>query len=167
MIRAILFDRDGTLIVDRPDRGQDIVPMPNARQALLRARHYGFRIGVVTNQPDKHAGEVLAIHQRIESELGPIDGWFVCTHAVSDRCACRKPQAGLIVQAARAFGIAPDECAVIGDIGSDVDAAHAAGAHAVLVPTPVTLRDEIERAPIVCTDLLQAVEHVAGAFALP
>jgi HAD superfamily hydrolase (TIGR01662 family) len=165
-MKAILFDRDGTLIVDRPDEAHQIVPMPNAREALERARQCGLRIGVVTNQPGKDLDELQDMHRRIVSALGPIDGWFVCTHIESERCECRKPKAGLILQAATAFGIAPNECAVIGDIGSDVDAARAAGAQAVLVPTPVTLQDEIERAPVVCNDLLQAVAHITGAYAL-
>jgi D-glycero-D-manno-heptose 1,7-bisphosphate phosphatase len=166
MIRALLFDRDGTLIADLPDRGERIVLMPQAREALDLVRRHGMYIGVVTNQPAVPADDLKRVHERIEAELGPVDGWFACTHDAPDNCACRKPQPGLIFQACEAFGIAPEECAVIGDIGSDVDAARAAGAQAVLVPTPVTLREEIARAPVVCSDLLQAVEHVIGAYVI-
>lgn len=167
MIRAVLFDRDGTLIADRPDRHEHIVLMPRAREALDHVRSQGMYAGVVTNQPGVDARELRRIHDRIQEVLGPIDGWFACTHTVYDGCDCRKPQPGLIYQAAKAFGIAPQECALIGDIGSDIDAAQAAGAQGVLVPTPVTLHDEIARAPVVCNDLLQAVQHVTGAYAVP
>jgi phosphoglycolate phosphatase-like HAD superfamily hydrolase len=51
---------------------------------------------------------------------------------------------------------------VIGDIGADVEAARAAGADAVLVPTPVTRPQEIADAPVVRNDLLAAVHHVLG-----
>jgi HAD superfamily hydrolase (TIGR01662 family) len=165
-VKAVLFDRDGTLIADRADRLARIVAMPHAREALDLLRGRGVRIGVVTNQPGARADDLQCIHEGIEEALGPIDGWFVCTHDASNGCNCRKPQPGLIFQAAEAFGIAPNECAVIGDIGSDVEAAQGAGAQAVLVPTPVTLPEEIERAPVVCHDLLQAVEHVMRAYAL-
>lgn len=168
MIRAVLLDRDGTLIVD--ERGS-LCLMPGAAAAVSRLRERGIHIGIVTNQPRAGADlrakhEMHALHRRIESRVGVLDGWFVCTHAPHDACNCRKPQPGLIVEAARAFGVGPSECAVIGDIGSDVEAALRAGAHPVLVPTPVTRAEEIAAAPVVCADLLQAVnrvlEHVAA-----
>jgi histidinol phosphatase-like enzyme len=81
-------------------------------------------------------------------------------HAPEDECACRKPQPGLILQALAAFSVAPNECAMIGDIGSDVEAAQRAGVQTILVPTPVTLPQEIENAPVVCNDLVEAVDRV-------
>ena len=51
---------------------------------------------------------------------------------------------------------------VIGDIGADVEAARAAGARAVLVPTAVTRPEEVAAAPEVAADLLSAVELVLG-----
>lgn len=171
MIRAVLFDRDGTLVADKP-RSEGIVPMPGAREALTRLRRAGMRIGVITNQPAVAEGRVTEreleeTHDEIEALVGSVDGWFVCPHRASDGCTCRKPQPGLVFQAARTLGVHPGECAVIGDIGSDVEAAHNAGARAVLVPTPVTLPQEIEQAPIVCAGLLEAVECVLGTAARP
>lgn len=162
MIRAVLFDRDGTLIADGTG---SLKLMPGAIAAISRLRERGIRVAVVTNQPragnDLHARRGMqALHQRIESRVGALDGWFVCTHAPHDACTCRKPQPGLIIEAARALGVAPSECAVIGDIGSDVEAALRAGARPVLVPTPVTRAEEVAAAPIVCENLLQAVDRV-------
>lgn len=165
MIAAVLFDRDGTLIADLPDRDERVVFMPKAKEAFDLLRGRGLRIGVITNQPGAKEHNLRRIHRRIEEALGTVNGWFACTHNASEGCACRKPQPGLIHRAAAAFGIASQQCAVIGDIGSDVDAALAAGAQAVLVPTPVTLIEEVARAPVVCNDLLEAVEHVLGAGA--
>jgi D-glycero-D-manno-heptose 1,7-bisphosphate phosphatase len=54
---------------------------------------------------------------------------------------------------------------VIGDIGSDMEAARAAGARAILVPTPVTLRAEIEAAPVLARDLAQAVDLILSGAA--
>ncbi|OSP25299.1 hypothetical protein B7767_42550, partial [Streptomyces sp. 13-12-16] len=53
----------------------------------------------------------------------------------------------------------PADCVVIGDIGADVEAAHRAGAHALLVPPPQTRPEEISAAPHVAPDLPTAV-HV-------
>jgi histidinol-phosphate phosphatase family protein len=167
MIRAVLFDRDGTLIADG---AASLTLMPGAIAAIARLRERGMRIGVVTNQPRAGAGlearrEMQALHERIEARVGPLDGWFACTHAPAEGCVCRKPEPGLILQAARAFGVAPSECVVIGDIGSDIEAARRAGASGILVPTPITRRDEIERAAVVCTSLLDAVDRVLAEVA--
>lgn len=167
MIRAVLFDRDGTLIVDG---AASLTLMPGAIAAITRLRERGVRIGVVTNQPrvgsDIAARRAMqALHEQIESRIGALDGWFVCTHTPAEGCACRKPQPGLIFEAARALGVAPSECAVIGDIGSDVEAAQRAGAYGILVPTPITRREEVDRAPVVCENLLDAVERVLAEVA--
>ncbi|MBA3422282.1 MAG: HAD hydrolase-like protein, partial [Thermoleophilaceae bacterium] len=63
------------------------------------------------------------------------------------------------------LGIAPERCAVIGDIGADVDAARAAGARGVLVPTPRTRSEEVAAASEVVPDLEAAVELLIGEAA--
>jgi len=172
VIRAILFDRDGTLIADNPgNRDPDaIVLIDGARQAIARARAAGVKLGVVTNQPGLAQGtmtraEVDAIHARLEELLGPFDGWFVCPHAAHERCACRKPEPGLLVNALERFGVGVRECVMIGDIGSDVKAAGAIGMRSVLVPTGITLPQEIIAAPLVARTLLEAVECVIAEAA--
>lgn len=167
MIRAVLLDRDGTLIADG---AATLKLMPGAATAIARLRERNIRIGVVTNQPRASQGAdelraMHALHERIEARIGALDGWFICTHAPLAGCSCRKPQPGLVLDALAAFNVAPDDCMVIGDIGGDVEAAQRAGAQAILVPTPITLREEIERAPIVCANLLQAVDVVLGQAA--
>lgn len=165
--RAILFDRDGTLIVDRPGNTDPaaIELMPHAADALALAREWGFAVGVVTNQPAVGEGEIdhtqlFALHARIEELAGPIDGWFVCIHGIADGCECRKPEPGLILAASARLGVAPECCTVIGDIGADIEAARAAGARGVLVPTGVTRQEEIAAAPVVAQDVLDAVRRV-------
>jgi histidinol-phosphate phosphatase family protein len=166
---AVLFDRDGTLVVDFPYNGDPtlVFPMPGARQALARLRSAGVPSAVVTNQSAVgrgmiSAGDLAAVNRRVEELLGPLGPWAICTHAPEDHCACRKPRPGLIVEAARALGVRPDRCAVIGDIGADVEAARAAGARAILVPTATTLPGEVAAAPEVAPDLPQAVELLLG-----
>jgi HAD superfamily hydrolase (TIGR01662 family) len=166
---AVLFDRDGTLVVDVPyctDPDQ-VRPMPGARDALGAVRAAGLPVGVVTNQSGIGRGLIstaahAAVTSRVEELLGPFDVWRYCPHVPEDGCACRKPRPGMLLDAARALGVAPHEVAYVGDIGSDVDAARAAGALPVLVPTPVTLSSEIESAPVVCADLTEAIAHLLG-----
>jgi D-glycero-D-manno-heptose 1,7-bisphosphate phosphatase len=64
--------------------------------------------------------------------------------------------------AAERLGVAPETCALVGDIGADIDAARAAGARGLLVPTAATETAELAAAPIVCRDLGTAVAHLVG-----
>jgi histidinol-phosphate phosphatase family protein len=166
---AVLFDRDGTLVADVPYNGDPdrVVVMPRAREAVGRLRAAGVPTAVVSNQSGVARGririeQVDAVNRRVEELLGPLGPWLVCVHGPWDGCGCRKPAPGLIEAAAGALGVEPEECVVIGDIGSDVEAARAAGARAVLVPTSVTRPEEVAAAPVVAPDLLAAVELLLG-----
>ena len=64
--------------------------------------------------------QVEAVNARVEELLGPFDAWVWCPHAARDRCACRKPRPGMVLEAARRLGVAPRDCVLIGDIGADV-----------------------------------------------
>ena len=50
--RAVLFDRDGTIVVDVPYNGDPalVQPVPGAREVLDGLRSRGIPVGVVTNQ---------------------------------------------------------------------------------------------------------------------
>ena len=167
--RAVLFDRDGTLIhnvpyLSDPDR---VAPVPGAREVLDRLRARGVPVGVISNQSGVARGlirpdELAAVNQRVDSLFGPFDTWQVCIHGDADHCACRKPAPALVGAAARALRIDPADCVLIGDIGADVQAALRAGARAVLVPTPVTRPTETAHARTAATvadDLAAAVDH--------
>ncbi|MEW6637537.1 MAG: HAD-IA family hydrolase, partial [Actinomycetota bacterium] len=77
-------------------------------------------------------------------------------------CGCRKPAPGLVLRAARKLGARPERCVVVGDIGSDVEAARAAGARAILVPTGRTRPEEVEAADELAPDLRTAVNLILG-----
>lgn len=170
---AVLFDRDGTLVVDVPYNGDPalVEPMPGARAALDRLRAAGLRLGVVTNQSGLARGrftadQLTAVNARIEELLGPFDTWQICPHDDSAGCLCRKPAPGLVRAAAAALGTTPERCVMVGDIGRDMVAAQAAGAAGVLVPTEVTLTPEIDAAPAVAAGLTAAVDLILRREAL-
>ncbi len=163
----MLLDRDGTLIEDVPYNGdpERVRPMPGARAALDALRAAGLRLAVVTNQSGLAKGlftraQLRAVHARVEQLLGPFDAWLICPHDDADRCDCRKPAPKLVHSAARRLGTTPRRCVLIGDIGRDVTAALAAGAQAVLVPTPLTRPAETSAAPWVAADLPTAVAEI-------
>lgn len=168
-VEAVLVDRDGTLVDDVPYNGDPelVEPLPTVPRALDRLRAAGMPVAVITNQSGVGRGllrpdQVAAVNRRVEELLGPLHGWFVCPHVPEDGCDCRKPQPGLIAKAAADLGVDPRRCVVIGDIGSDVAAAVAAGASPILVPRPATRPEEVAGAPLVVADLDAAVDHVLG-----
>ncbi|MDI3330875.1 MAG: HAD-IIIA family hydrolase [Micrococcus sp.] len=172
----MLFDRDGTLVHDVPYNGDPdrVAPVDQAAAALARVRAAGLRTAVVSNQSGVARGlitrdQVDAVNARVEELLGPFDSWQVCPHGPADGCGCRKPRPGMVLAAAAALGVRPEECVLIGDIGADVEAAQAAGARSVLVPTAVTRPEEIADAPATAPDLAAAVDMVLrlGAASAP
>ncbi|MDM7991221.1 HAD-IIIA family hydrolase [Arthrobacter sp. zg-Y877] len=168
--RAVLFDRDGTLVVDVPYNADPalVQPLPGAAEVLDRLRRQGVRVGVVTNQSGIGRGMLTAaqverVNAAVENLLGPFDVWELCPHAPGYGCICRKPRPGMVLRAARRLGLDPVEVAVIGDIGADMRAAAAAGSRGVLVPTAVTRAEETAAAPLVASDLAGAVELLWGS----
>lgn len=168
----VLFDRDGTLVHDVPYNGEPALvrPVEGARAALDGLRAAGVRVGVVSNQSGIGSGrlthdQVRAVHQRVEELLGPFEVWSYCPHARDEGCDCRKPAPGMVKAACEQLEVPPERCVLVGDIGSDVDAARAAGAVGMLVPTPKTRAEEVAGADRVAPSLVHAVDDlVAGRW---
>lgn len=165
----VLLDRDGTIVHDVPYNSdpEAVRPVAGARESLDRLRCNGIRVGVVTNQSGVGRGllserELGAVNARVQELLGPFDVWSQCLHAPDEQCDCRKPEPGLVLEACARLGVDPGRTVVVGDIGSDVAAAGAAGAVGVLVPNGATRREEVEDAPLVATDLGSAVDALLG-----
>lgn len=166
-VDAVLFDRDGTLIADVPYNGDPgrVTPLPGAA-ALDRLRTAGIAVGIVSNQSGVARGvltaaQVAAVNRRVVELLGPFEVVVWCPHGPDDGCGCRKPRPGLVHEAAARLGVPVGRCAVVGDIGSDVAAAGAAGARGILVPDARTRPDEITWArevAEVAPDLAAAVQ---------
>jgi len=64
-----------------------------------------------------------------------LDGVYYCPHHPSEECACRKPKAGMLVWAAREFGIDLRRVFMVGDKASDLEAGQRVGCRTVLVLT--------------------------------
>ena len=127
-----------------------------------------MRLAVVSNQSGVGRGlirerDVAAVNRRVEQLLGPLGPWLVCTHAPEQLCDCRKPRPGLVLDAAARLGVRPERCLVIGDIAADLEAARAAGARGVMVPTARTLPEEVAAAPETAATLLEVVDRLVEA----
>jgi histidinol-phosphate phosphatase family protein len=127
-----------------------VEPAPNARALLDRLRAAGLPLAVVSNQSGIGRGFITAeqadaVNRRVDELLGPFAGFFVCPHAPEVECECRKPKPKLILDAARAIGVEPECCVVVGDRESDVEAARNAGAIPLRVDGPAGLAAAVER----------------------
>jgi|SRR5579863_4405800 len=148
---AVFFDRDETIVVDVPFNGDpDLVePAPNAKALLDRLRAAGLPLAVVSNQSGIGRGFITAeqadaVNRRVDTLLGPFAGFFICPHAPEEACDCRKPKPKLILDAARALGVDPACCVVVGDRESDVEAARNAGAIPLKVAGPHALEQAVD-----------------------
>lgn len=145
MKRAVFLDRDG--VINRacvregrpypPSSCDELEILPGAAEAIASLRAAGFLVIVVTNQPDVATGRqrrevVDAIHARIRQKV-PLDDLKVCFHSDEDRCACRKPQPGLLLEAAQHWGVDLSTSYLVGDRWRDIEAGKAAGCRTILV----------------------------------
>jgi D-glycero-D-manno-heptose 1,7-bisphosphate phosphatase len=173
---AIFVDRDGVLNVNRADYVKtpaEVEFIPGALAAVARATRAGWPVVVITNQsiigrglvPAAVVAEINAhIQQAVEAAGGRLAGIYLCPHAPSDPCDCRKPLPGLLRQAAAALQLDLGRSLMIGDAVSDAQAGLAAGAQAMLVRTgrgaeqaPRLAAAGLAQVPVVA-DLAAAIE---------
>jgi D-glycero-D-manno-heptose 1,7-bisphosphate phosphatase len=166
---AVFLDRDGVLLetrvvdgVTRPPAGVDEMRvLPGVDRALTRLRDAGFALVVVTNQPDVARGtqrreRVTAINDALQAEFG-FDAVHVCFHDTPDDCECRKPKAGMLLDAARALALDLDASYMVGDRSTDVEAGRRAGCRTVFITDVVPAATGADHA---ATHLLDAAEWI-------
>jgi len=174
--RAIFLDRDGVINVNRADHVKtwdEFAFLPGALDALRQLAARDFALVVTTNQAAIGRGlmseaSLRDIHARMTDAIaragGRLDAIYFCPHRPEDLCACRKPQTGMYLAAARQFGIDPTRSYVIGDAQADVDAARAIGAQGILVLTGRGSEQSAKMSArndyIVVADLARAVEWI-------
>ena len=133
MKRAVFLDRDGVIL----DHGGSI--FPGVRAALERLKAEGFFLAIVTNQPDIATGKIKReIVDRINMALMlvlPIDWLKMCPHVDSDKCECRKPMPGMLLEIAQENQIDMPASYIIGDRWRDISAGAAAGCRTILLGT--------------------------------
>lgn len=143
--RAVFFDRDGVLIHTHVRDGkpyairtlQELVIFPDALKVINKFKQAGYKIIVVTNQPDVGNGYVTQevveeMHRTLLAEL-PIDLIKVCYHHQQAGCTCRKPLSGMLEEAATELGIDLTASIMIGDRSSDIVAGNRVGCFTILI----------------------------------
>jgi D-glycero-D-manno-heptose 1,7-bisphosphate phosphatase len=139
MDQAVFLDRDGVIIENIHSyirQWEDVKFYPSSLKSLKKLALSTYKIIIVTNQSAIGRGiitlaEAQAINKRflevIKEASGRVDGLFMCPHSPLDRCDCRKPLPGLILQAAETLSLDLSHSIVIGDALSDIQAGQAAG----------------------------------------
>lgn len=145
-IKAVFFDRDGTLIHEKPGtylsnpaKVKLYAPVLPALQKLQAA---GFVFFIVSNQSGIGRGyftekEVRAVHARLQALLQPVTVKEIvfCPHSPDEKCACRKPGTLLGEQLVRKYHIDPARSFMVGDKKADVLFGRGLGFHSVLLTT--------------------------------
>ena len=150
-MRAVFLDKDGTLVDDVPYNVDPalLVLAQHAGPALRLLRSLGYRLYVVSNQSGVARGRfgedaLPPLFARLEAMLAQegvtLDGVFWCPHHPQGMiarhaidCACRKPQPGMLQQAAARHDIDLAASWMVGDILDDVEAGRRAGCRTVLI----------------------------------
>lgn len=181
--KVIFLDRDGVINRDSSDyikRWEEFVFLPNSLDALKVLTGKGYTLIVITNQSMIGRKWVLPevleeMHRRMKAAVafhgGRITDIFTCPHAPEQRCSCRKPKPGLILQACQKYAIDLSDAIMVGDSAKDILCAMAAGCgRTILVQTAagpaggVTARDALALdnvyPSVVVADLLEAARWV-------
>jgi D-glycero-D-manno-heptose 1,7-bisphosphate phosphatase len=142
---AVFFERDGVLNQVRSGFHHPVSPLSihdfsiseNAVEPLRQLKAAGYLLLATTNQPGLSLGylprrELDMMHALLQQRLG-IDEIFVCPHDEADRCPCRKPESGLLTEAAFKWHLDLEHSFVVSDKWQDAAAAHVTGCTSILI----------------------------------
>jgi D-glycero-D-manno-heptose 1,7-bisphosphate phosphatase len=157
---AVFLDRDGLInelvedsvsgLPESPSRPEDVRLAPDAVEAVRKLRGLGVPLIVASNQPNAAKGkntleELEAVHEAVVRLLDAagvaLDDYRYCYHhpdgtdpELGRACSCRKPDPGLILEAADGLDLARSW--VVGDSDVDIEAGQAVGCRTILVEVP-------------------------------
>jgi histidinol-phosphate phosphatase family protein len=181
--KVVLLDRDGVLNQEPgpPLTPEEFLWIPQSPEAVARLKTAGMLVVVVTNQAAIARGRLTesglqAISEKMQADLkqagGSVDAIYHCPHhpdwdqgqrrSTPQPCSCRKPEPGLLVQAAADLHFSPEEAVLVGDKTSDFAAAERFGCPSVGVRTGHGGQDgTVTCEPLRwCPDLAEAVEWI-------
>lgn len=178
--KAVFLDRDGTInrYVGFLNDINDFELLDGVPQAVRRLNESGYLVIVVTNQPviargELTLGELDEIHNKMETLLGRegayVDDIFYCPHHPDKgftgecpeykiKCTCRKPEPGMLMEAAKKYNIDLPQSWMIGDSISDIEAGRNAGCRTIYIGKD-ELNSETECVAM-CKNLPESVEYV-------
>jgi D-glycero-D-manno-heptose 1,7-bisphosphate phosphatase len=173
--RAVFLDRDGVINRKAPDgeyiaNGRELVLLPRVLSAVRVLHDAGFLLFVATNQrgiarQKVNPDELENIHNRLlhlfSAAGAPITKIYVCPH--EGDCDCRKPAPGMLLRAAKEYGIDLGASWCVGDSASDVEAGKRAGCRTTLIQTNQAQQMPGVSADFVAPDLAEAAQLMLRA----
>ena len=153
--KAVFLDRDGVINKEKNfvTSWEEFEFIDGIFENIKKLNKAGFLVIVVTNQSGISRGfyteETLKeIHDKMlkimENNGAHIDDIFYCPH-YDDNCSCRKPNPGMILEAAKKYNIDLSKSWVIGDSERDIEAGRRAGCKTILVKVNTNIKDVVER----------------------
>src|SRR5579875_764553 len=175
--RAVFLDRDGTLVhpYHYPSRVEHLKLYDRIGPALRALQDLGLALVVITNQSGIARGyfterDLEHLHNYLSDKLAAsgvhLDGIYHCPHhpdgiipELTIRCNCRKPQPGMLLQAASELNLDLGSSWFVGDTLDDVEAGKRAGCHTILIDLATeSWPDAFIRTPtFVAPDTIQAL----------
>jgi|TARA_B110000263_G_C15283322_1_gene499481 D-glycero-D-manno-heptose 1,7-bisphosphate phosphatase len=176
--KAVFLDRDG--VINRNLNKyvlsiESVQLIPRSLQAIANLAKSEYAVVIVTNQSAIGRGlitEEIAqninsfILEKIQSANGIIDGIYLCPHHPKIHCVCRKPNPGMLIQAAAELNLDLENSWLIGDAITDIQASIAANVKPIMVGTgrgteqAANLNsDKLAHVPFV-KDLYEAIEDI-------
>ncbi len=148
MKQGVFIERDGVLNLVRVERQHQVGPLSLeemrvntvAVPLVAKLKAAGLVLIGTTNQPGLSRGyqnrrELDRMHDLLRKTFD-LDDLLVCPHDETDRCPCRKPNPGLLVEAAFKWKLDLDRSFVISDKWQDAEAARTAGCTSLLIDSP-------------------------------
>jgi histidinol-phosphate phosphatase family protein len=143
---AAFLDRDGTLIFDKNylSSPQQVKLYSYTAESINKLRKAGFKIIVVTNQSGIGRGmftlkDLKKVNKKftdiLKAQGAKIDALYFCPHTDEDRCSCRKPAAGMVLQAAKEHNIDLERSYTVGDSVRDYLLGYNSGGKGIMVLT--------------------------------
>jgi len=173
MNRAIILDRDGTLVCDPGyvHKVEDFKFLPNVVEALKLLTNK-FKLFIITNQSGIGRGyytkkDFHKFNNKLTEELKKeniiIEKTYYCLHEPEEKCDCRKPRVKFIKQAEEKFNIDLKNSFVIGDHPHDIELGKNANCKTIYLLTGhgKKHKQEIAQKPdFIASNLLEAAQWI-------
>jgi len=166
--RAVFFDRDGTLMeeVKYCCDPADVHVYPGVTGALRKLKAAGFAVIVITNQAGIGRGyfteaQYLAVQEEFQRQVGEglIDATYYCADPPGVPSSRRKPEPGMVLEAAAEHSLDLAQSFFIGDKSVDVECGRRAGTRTIQVLTGYGAEQPCD-ADFVARDAVEAVQLV-------
>jgi D-glycero-D-manno-heptose 1,7-bisphosphate phosphatase len=130
--KAVFLDRDGVLVKSFVKKGKAYAPIrfkdfkiyKDSEKCIKKLKSHGFMTIVVTNQPDVGkkliSEETLRKMHTVLKKKTKISKIYTCIHTSEQKCKCRKPMSGMLIEAAKVDQINLKKSYMIGDRSMDI-----------------------------------------------